>query len=302
MNLRDAKVVFPNRSDSTFLPAGRTVELLLKSQDRQPGSSLNDAYFLLDPVIPGVQAVSLGFFSLYNMFPNIVNGNNSNVLGITGPARVPSTINFIEGRWICGFGTVTNTQVRGDSYNSNLNDVRWQLIRAGLGATTSDDAIEAVTLDPATGRLLIEWNATYVGVGDISVDPTAGSLYAQLGFTDTTTTAGSPGGTEWVASSELNLGDPISIALRSNIGELTTGDIYQTGTRSHTNYFAIVPINSLPNSISYFEPINPVNATTMRNSRPLSSIRIQIVDPVTGQLMPMSAVQQWQCKMILNIA
>jgi hypothetical protein len=105
-----------------------------------------------------------------------------------------------------------------------------------------------------------------------------------------------------VAARALNLGDPISIALRSNIGELTTGDIYQTGPQSHTNYFAVIPINSLPNTFNYFEPINPVQSTTMRNSRPLNAIRIQIVDPVTGQLMPMSSVQQWQCKMILNIA
>lgn len=297
----DSKAVFPSRSDNTFLPAGRSVELLLKSQDRQPGSALNNANFYLDPVIPGVQSVSLGFFSFYNMFPNIISGNNNNILGVTGPAGVPATITFIEGRWVCGFGTVTNTQVRGDTFNSNLNDIRWQLIREALGATTPDDAIEAVTLDPVTGRLVIEWNATYVGVGDISVNPTTGSLYSQLGFTDTTTTAGSPGGNEWVASRALNLGDPISIALRSNIGELTTGDIYQTGPQSHTNYFAIIPINSLPNTFNYFEPINPVQSTTFRNSRPLSAVRIQIVDPVTGQLMPMSSVQQWQCKMILNI-
>src|SRR5690606_5352832 len=116
--------------------------------------------------------------------------------------------------------------------------------------------------DPVTGRLLIEWNATYVGVGDISVNPATGSLYSQRGFTATTTTAGSPGGTEWVAARALNLGDPISIALRSNIGELTTGDIYQTGPQSYTNYFAIIPINSLPNTFNYFEPINPVQSTT----------------------------------------
>src|SRR5690606_5559170 len=104
-----SKAVFPSQSDAPFLPTGRTVELLLKSQDRQLGSSLNDAYFLLDPVIPGVQSVSFGFFSFYNMFPNIIaNGNYRNILGITGPAGVPATSNFVK-------GIITNTQVRSDS-------------------------------------------------------------------------------------------------------------------------------------------------------------------------------------------
>ena len=144
MNFRDAfdsKGVLPPRSDLPFLPAGTTVELL-KSQDRQEGSALNDAYFTLNPIVPNVQAISLGFFAFYNMFPNIASSpNNSNILGITGPEGVPPTIEFVEGRWASGFGTVTNTQVRGDSGNSNLNDVRWYLIRQALGATTEDDAI-----------------------------------------------------------------------------------------------------------------------------------------------------------------
>jgi len=302
MNLRDSKGVFPFRSDATFLPAGTTVELLLKSQDRAEGSPLNDALFLLNPVVPNVQAVSFGFFSFYNMFPNIVSRGKSNILGINGPPGVPATIEFPEGRWVCGFGSVTNTQVRGDSANSNLNDVRWHLIRHALGATTGDDAILSVTLDPVSGILIIDWNPTYVGVGDIAVNPAAGTLFSQLGFTTTTTTAGSPGGAEWVGSRPLNLGDPVSIALSSNIGELSTADIYQSGPQSRTNYFAIVPINSAPNTINYFEPVNPVTFLTLRNSRPLISLRVQIIDPVTGQLVPMSSVQQWQCKMILNIA
>jgi hypothetical protein len=70
------------------------------------------------------------------------------------------------------------------------------LIREALGATTPDDAIEAVTLDPVTGRLLIEWNATYVTIGDISVNPATGSLYSQLGFTDTTHRMGGSEGVE----------------------------------------------------------------------------------------------------------
>ena len=305
MNFRDAfdsKGVLPSRSDLPFLPAGTTVELLSKSQDRQQGSALNDAYFTLNPIVPNVQAISLGFFAFYNMFPNIASSpNNSNILGITGPEGVPPTIEFVEGRWASGFGTVTNTQVRGDSGNSNLNDVRWYLIRQALGATTEDDAILSDTLDPVTGILTIDWSPTYVGVDDIAVNPAAGTLYSQLGFTATTTTAGSPEGTQWVGSMALNLGDPVSIALRSNIGELSTADIYQTGPRSRTNDFAVVPINAVPNSINYFEPVNPVTFNTLRNSRPLTSIQIQIVDPVTGQLMPMSSIQQWQCKVILNL-
>ena len=303
MNIRDAKAEFPSRSDVPFLLSGTTVELLLKSQDRQLGSALNDAQFFLNPVIPNVQAVSLGFFSFYNMFPNIVaDVNRGNVLGLDGPAGVPPTIEFPEGRWVCGFGTVTHTQVRGDAANSNLNDIRWHLIRQALGATTADDAMTSVTLDPVTGRLTIEWNATLVGAGDIAVNPATGTLYSQLGFTDTTTTAGSPGGTLWVGSRALNLGDPVSIALRSNVGELSTSNIYQSGSQSRTDYFAVIPINAVLNAINYFEPVNPVTFSTLRTSRPLTSIHIQIVDPVTGQLMPMSPVQQWQCKVILNIA
>ena len=98
MNFRDAfdsKGVLPSRSGVPFLPAGTTVELLIKSQDRQQGSALNDAYFTLNPIVPNVQAISLGFFAFYNMFPNIASSpNNSNILGITGQKEslLPSSL------------------------------------------------------------------------------------------------------------------------------------------------------------------------------------------------------------------
>ena len=303
----DTKSVFPNQSDRPFLPGGTQVELIIKSQDRDQGSDLNDAHFTLIPIVPNVQSISLGWFSFYNLFPNVLATNDDNILGIEGPAGVPATITFQEGRWQSGFGRVTNTLVRADN-NNNLNDVRYYLIRSAYGAAVdgSQDAILAVTLDPVNGALTIEWNTLYTGVGPITVDDVQGSMWSQLGFTTTTTTFGSPGGVLWLGVGSLNLGDPISIALSSQTGELSTSNMYQTSsfnpnTNSRTNYFALIPVNAAPNSINYFEPYNPVTFITMRNSRPLIDMRIQISDPVTGQLMHMSSVQQWQCKLILNL-
>jgi hypothetical protein len=59
----EAKAVFPSQSDRPFLPAGTQVELIIKSQDRDQASALNDAHFILSPIVPNVQSISLGWFS-----------------------------------------------------------------------------------------------------------------------------------------------------------------------------------------------------------------------------------------------
>ena len=54
--LREQKGVFPKDADNVFLPAGRQVELILKSEDRVSGTAINDALFYLNPPIYGVQS------------------------------------------------------------------------------------------------------------------------------------------------------------------------------------------------------------------------------------------------------
>jgi hypothetical protein len=92
---------------------GRLVELLLKSQDRDRGSALNNAHFTFQPAIPNVQSIRLGWFQMYNLFPNIA---TDNVLAVTqggvAPTDFPASITFPVGRWVCGLGRVSNTDVR----------------------------------------------------------------------------------------------------------------------------------------------------------------------------------------------
>ena len=102
--LREQKGTFPRTSDSVFLPAGRQVELLLKSQDRVDGTAINDALFYLTPPLYGVQSVSLGSFTMFNLFPNITAttrvaaGVPDNVLAVTADEPVPAAVVFPEGR------------------------------------------------------------------------------------------------------------------------------------------------------------------------------------------------------------
>jgi len=313
--LRDAKGVFPDQSDQAFLPAGQQVELILKSEDRVAGSSLNDAYFYISPAVPGVQSISLGWFSMYNLFPNItatrlLSNALDNVLAVTATGAVPAQVVFPEGRYQSGFGRVTNTMVRADPYTAT-NDVRYFLIRSYLKTLAADDVLLAATLDPITGFLTLEWNPTYVASTPITVNPAAGSLWYQLGFASTTSaTSGTP---TWQGVRVLNLGDPLSVALQSQIGQITTNSVYQSGSlsgsgnvsgaiqSSRTNYVAIVPITAPPYSISLYEPFVPIAFSTLRNSRPLSDVRVQIINPVTGQFVPMSSSQNWQLKLVLNI-
>ncbi len=283
----------PYRSETQ--PSDSSVQVLIKSQERKSGS-LNDATFFLTPPLPGLQSITFEWFSLFNLFPNIkdqqtvLTGVPDNKLAFipTAPAPVTS-VTFPEGRYLCGFGTVTNTQVRNadaSTPGTNLNDIRWFLIRACEGAAAADDVILAVNLNPATGLLSIQWNPVYVSIEN---DPGTGSLWSQLGFAE------GVAGLTWTATRVLNLGDPLSIALCSNAGELTNESLISTGpSSSRNNWFAVIPIQSAPNTFSYFEPYTPLRISTRLSSRPLISFNIQIRDPVTGHLVPMSASQNWQ--------
>ena len=111
-----------------------------------------------------MQSIRLGWFSFYNLLPNIT---GDNVLAITQagepPTDFPASVTFPVGRWTCGLGRVNNVEVRTTDAASggaaiNLNDVRYYLIRSFEGAAGdgSQDGITAVTLDPVTGLLTIE--------------------------------------------------------------------------------------------------------------------------------------------------
>jgi len=216
---------------------------------------------------------------------------------------------FPEGRYQSGFGRVTNTMVRADAFAS-LNDVRYFLIRSYLQPLAPDDVLLSATLDPITGFLTLEWNPIYMVITPITVNPAGGSLWYQLGFASTTSaTFGAP---TWQGVRILNLGDPLSVALQSQIGQITTNSVYQSGTlanvsgsgaqqSSRSNYVAIIPITAPPYSISLYEPFVPIAFSTLRNSRPLSDVRVQIINPVTGHFVPMSLSQNWQLKLVLNI-
>src|SRR4051812_33268313 len=120
-----------------------TLELLIKSQDRDQASTLNDAHFTLPTPLRGVQAIRLGWMSMYNLFPNIkatqlVLPNQTppvydNVLSVVGAGGFPATnLVFTEGRWTCGLGTLTNVMVRAQDAavpGTNTSDIRWYLIR-----------------------------------------------------------------------------------------------------------------------------------------------------------------------------
>ena len=309
--LREQKGAYPRTSDSVFMPGGRQVELLLKSQDRVDGTAINDAYFYLNPPIYGVQSVSLGSFSMFNLFPNItattrvVAGVPDNVLAVTADEDVPAQVVFPEGRWQCGLGRVTNIMVRDDN-SINLNDIRYFLLRAYLQDAPEDDCLWAAALDPVTGTLKLEWNPAYTTVDPIVVNPLGGSLWQKLGFTSTTTTLGSVGNAVWQATNVLDLGDPLSVALQSQFGQLTTNSVFQssraaTNGSTRSNYIAVVPITVPPYGIAYYEPYTPLAFSTMRNSRPLSDVRIQIIDPVSQQFVVMSPQQNWQLKLVLNV-
>ena len=307
--LREQKGVFPKDADNVFLPAGRQVELILKSEDRVPGTAINDALFYLNPPIYGVQSVGLGSFTMFNLFPNItattrvLTGAPDNVLAVTADAPVPAQVVFPEGRWQCGLGRVTNAMVREDN-STNLNDIRYFLLRSYLQDAAEDDCLWAATLDPVTGLLKLEWNPAYTAVNPIVVNPLGGSLWKKLGFTNTTTTLGSPNDSVWQATNVLDLGDPLSVAIQSQFGQLNTNSVFQSaslGGSSRTNYIAVVPITVPPYGVVYYEPYTSLSFSTMRNSRPLTDVRVQFINPVTQEFVVMSPQQQWQLKLILNI-
>jgi hypothetical protein len=290
---------------------GRLVELLIKSEDRDRGSALNNAHFTFQPPIPNVQSIRFGWFQMYNLFPNIQ--EDENVLAVfqagVPPVAFPASVVFPVGRWVCGLGRVTNVDVRtvdtaAGAPSIYLNDIRYFLIRSFEGAVIADDAIVAVTLDPVTGLLSIQWNATYTAAGatPITNDPALSTIYAQLGFPATVTTGV---GVTWTATSVLDLGDPLSVALSGYVGQNSITNIVTSmgpargGSRS--NYFAVIPINSPPNAINFYEPYEPVTIFTAGSGNALIDVQIAIVDPVTDALVPMSAQQQWQLKLVLNI-
>jgi hypothetical protein len=210
---------------------------------------------------------------------------------------------------------VTNVDVRAvdtaaGAPSINLNDIRYFLIRSFEGAVVADDAIVAVTLDPVTGLLTIQWNSTYTAGGTTPITNNAAppdgtgtsTIWQQLGFTATVTTGA---GVAWTAVNVLDLGDPLSIALSGYVGQNSITNIVTsmrpTSGGSRSNYFAVVPINSSPNAINYYEPYEPVTIFTAGSGNALIDVQIAIVDPVTDAFVPMSAQQQWQLKLIVNI-